>query len=110
MPPNQLLLLGVSGPELTPEETALYRELQPGGFILFSRNLISAGQTRQLTDDLRGLCQTPPFIAIDNEGGRVWRTAPFSPAPPSAEELRLKGDPKLIAQAGWATGRLLDLL
>ena len=110
MPPNQLLLLGVSGPELTPEEAALYRELQPGGFILFTRNLINAGQTRQLTDELRGLCENPPFIAIDNEGGRVWRTAPFAPPPPSAEQLRRKGDPRLIARTGWATGRLLDLL
>ena len=110
MTPNQLLLLGVSGPELTREETALYRELQPGGFILFNRNLVNARQTRQLTDELRGLCETPPFIAIDNEGGRVWRSAPFTPTPPSAEQLRRKGDSQLIAQAGWVTGRLLDLL
>ena len=110
MTPNQFLLLGLSGPELTPEEIALYRELQPGGFILFTRNLVTARQTRQLTDALRGLCETPPFIAIDNEGGRVWRTTSFAPPPPSAEQFRQKGDSKLIARAGWATGRLLELL
>ena len=110
MSPHQLLLLGVSGPKLTPEEAALYRELQPGGFVLFTRNLVNARQTRQLTDELRTLCRTPPFIAIDNEGGRVWRTAPFVPASPSPEQLRRKGDASLIARAGWATGRLLDLL
>jgi beta-N-acetylhexosaminidase len=110
MSPNQLLVLGVSGPDLTPEEAALYRKLQPGGFVLFTRNLVDAPQTRKLTDDLRDLCEIPPFIAIDNEGGRVWRTAPFSPASPSADQFRRKDDPKLIAQAGWATGQLLDLL
>lgn len=110
MTPNQLLVLGISGAELTPEEARLYRELQPGGFVLFTRNLIDARQTRKLTDDLRDLSETPPFIAIDNEGGRVWRTAPFSPAPPSADQFRQKNDPRLIAQAGWATGQLLDLL
>jgi hypothetical protein len=82
MDPNQLLVLGVGGSELTPEEGALYRQLQPGGFILFTRNLVDAAQTRKLTDDLRDLSTTPPFIAIDNEGGRVWRTAQFSPPPP----------------------------
>ena len=108
--PNQLLVLGVSGPELTPEEAALFRELQPGGFILFTRNIVDGPQTRKLTDDLRDLCEIPPFLCIDNEGGRVWRTAPFSPAPPSADQFRQKNDPKLIAQAGWATGQLLSLL
>jgi beta-N-acetylhexosaminidase len=110
MDPNQLLVLGVGGSELTPEEGALYRQLQPGGFILFTRNLVDAAQTRKLTDDLRDLSTTPPFIAIDNEGGRVWRTAQFSPPPPSADQFRRKNDPKLIAQAGWATGQLLSLL
>lgn len=110
MSPHQLLLLGLSGPDLTPGEIALYRELQPGGFVLFSRNLVSARQTRQLTDNLRALCRTPPFIAIDNEGGRVWRTAPFTPSLPSPEQLQRKGDTSLIARAGWATGRLLELL
>ena len=110
MSSHQLLVLGLSGPELTPGEASLFRQLQPGGFVLFTRNIVDPAQTRRLTDDLRGLCAIPPFLAIDNEGGRVWRTAPFSPAPPSADQFRRKADPKLIAQAGWATGQLLGLL
>ena len=38
MSPSRLLMLGVSGPELTPAEAALYRRIQPGGFVLFTRN------------------------------------------------------------------------
>lgn len=110
MDPNQLLVLGVSGPELTREEATLFREIQPGGFVLFTRNIVDGPQTRRLTDELRSLCRIPPFLCIDNEGGRVWRTAPFSPAPPSAEQFRRAGDAKLIARAGWATGQLLALL
>ncbi len=110
MSPNQLLILGIGGPELTPEEASLYRKIQPGGFILFTRNLVDARQCRKLTDDLRDLCEIPPFIAIDNEGGRVWRTAPFIPPPPSAQQLQSCGDSRLIAEAGWATGKLLSLL
>ncbi|NIP98000.1 MAG: glycosyl hydrolase, partial [Akkermansiaceae bacterium] len=104
------LILGLSGPELTAGEAAHFRALQPGGFILFTRNVVDAAQTRKLTDDLRDLCAIPPLLCIDNEGGRVWRTAPFTPAPPSADQFRRKADPKLIARAGWATGQLLDLL
>ena len=110
MKPSQSLLLGLSGPELTREEFALFRDVQPGGFILFTRNLVSASQTRQLTDALRQLCDHTPFIAIDNEGGRVWRTSPFLPSPPSAQQLRTKEDPRIIAEVGWATGQILALL
>ena len=110
MRPSHSLLLGLSGPELTPEEFALFRDVQPGGFILFTRNLVSALQTRQLTDTLRQLCDHTPFIGIDNEGGRVWRTSPFLPSPPSARQLRIKGDPRIIAEVGWATGQMLAML
>ena len=87
MSPNQILVLGVGGPELTSEERSLYREIKPGGFVLFTRNIIDAEQCRKLTDDLRDLCEIPPFIAIDNEGGRVWRTASFAPSLPSAQRF-----------------------
>ena len=87
MRPSQVLVSGVSGPELTREEVHLFRKLQPGGFILFTRNIVDPWQTRQLTDSLRELCEDTPLIAIDNEGGRVWRTAPFLPAFPSATVL-----------------------
>lgn len=108
--PHQLLILGIPGPELTPADAALFRQVQPGGFILFTRNIVSPAQTRKLTDDLRDLCGEDLLICIDNEGGRVWRTAPFGHSPPSAHQLRIKGDPTLIAQAGWITGRQLRLL
>jgi beta-N-acetylhexosaminidase len=110
MNPNQLLVLGVPGPELTPADAALYRELQPGGFVLFTRNIVNARQTRKLTDDLRDLCDSPPLICIDNEGGRVWRTAPFCPPAPSPDRLRQAADRDLIGTAGFLTGQLLRLL
>ncbi|MDA0765238.1 MAG: glycosyl hydrolase [Verrucomicrobia bacterium] len=110
MSPNQLLILGVPGPELTAEDIALYRAVMPGGFVLFTRNIVSPEQTRTLTDDLRDLCGPNVLICIDNEGGRVWRTAPFGHSPPSADQLRAKGNSTLIAQAGWIAGRQLRML
>jgi beta-N-acetylhexosaminidase len=107
---GHLLLLGVSGPELTSEEAALYRKLQPAGFILFTRNIVSPAQTRKLTDDLRSLCTDEPIISIDQEGGRVTRTKDIAPALPSAVDLAAQADPNTIARAGMLTADLLRLL
>lgn len=107
---GSLLVLGIAGPELTSEEAALFRKLQPAGYILFSRNISTAGQTRKLTDDLRGLSYDTPIIAIDQEGGRVTRTKDIAPAAPSAPALAAKGDMLKIAEAGAFTGDLLRLL
>ncbi len=110
MTDGSLLLLGLGGPELTMDEAALFRRLQPAGYILFTRNIVTAEQTRKLTDDLRGLSRTLPIIAIDQEGGRVVRTRGIAPVAPSAPALAARGDAKKIAEAARWTGDLLRLL
>jgi len=50
---GELLLVGVPGPEMDSATAARLKKLQPGGFILFGRNIVSATQLRKLTDDLR---------------------------------------------------------
>jgi beta-N-acetylhexosaminidase len=107
---GSLLVLGISGPQLTSEEAALFRELQPAGYILFTRNIVTAEQTRKLTDDLRDLSSDMPIIGIDQEGGRVTRTKDIAPAAPSAPALATVGDMGKIADAGAFTGDLLRLL
>ncbi|MFT6238406.1 MAG: beta-N-acetylhexosaminidase [Akkermansiaceae bacterium] len=104
------LIVGLSGTQLTAEETTLFREIQPAGYILFSRNLESAQQIRELTDSLAALTLDRPFISIDQEGGRVWRTREFSCAPPDAATFTAKANPKQIAQFGAFTGQLLEIL
>lgn len=110
MSDGSLLLLGLDGPELMPDEAALFRRLQPAGYILFSRNIVSPEQTRKLTDDLRDLSVDLPIIGIDQEGGRVTRTKEIAPVLPSAEALAARGDMGKIADAGALTGELLQLL
>lgn len=107
---GRLLLLGIRGPELEADEEALFRQLQPAGFILFSRNIVSAEQTRRLTDRLRTLTLDEPILAIDQEGGRVTRTKDIAPALPSANAFAAKGDLRLSARAGVLTGDQLRLL
>lgn len=106
---GQLLLSGVPGPELDSESAATFRRVQPGGFILFGRNIKSALQLRKLIDDLRDLSGTEPIITIDQEGGRVSRLREIGSEPPNAQQLRDKGDPALILRHGHITGRLLRL-
>jgi beta-N-acetylhexosaminidase len=107
--PGQLLLIGVPGPELNAETAAAFRKLQPGGFILFGRNIQTACQLRKLIDELRNLSKIEPIITIDQEGGRVSRLKLIGNEPPSAQQLRDKGDLSLIRRHGEITGRLLRL-
>lgn len=106
---GQLILTGVPGKEIDPETAALFRRVQPGGFIIFGRNIESAVQLRKLIDDLRDLSATEPIITIDQEGGRVSRLRLIGNEPPSAQQLREKGDLELVRQHGVLTGRLLRL-
>ncbi len=102
---GSLLLLGFSGPELMPEEAALFRKLRPAGYVLFSRNIVTPQQTRKLTDDLRGLATDTPIIAIDQEG-----ICGIAPSAPTAVALATAKDLGKIADAGAFTGDLLRLL
>ena len=106
---GQLILTGVSGKEIDRETAALFRKVQPGGFILFGRNIESAPQLRKLIDDLRDLSAIEPIITIDQEGGRVSRLRLIGQEPPSAQQLRDKGDLDLVRRHGQITGRLLRL-
>ena len=106
---GQLLLVGVPGLELDSETARLFRDVQPGGYILFGRNIRSASQLRKLIDDLRDLSQIEPIITIDQEGGRVSRLKLIGNEPPNAEQLRKRGDPALIREHGRLTGELLRL-
>jgi beta-N-acetylhexosaminidase len=106
---GQLILTGVPGKELDPATAALFRKVQPGGFILFGRNIESALQLRKLIDDLRDLSAIEPIITIDQEGGRVSRLRLIGQEPPNAQQLRDKGDLALVRQHGALTGRLLRL-
>jgi beta-N-acetylhexosaminidase len=94
---------------LDPESAALFRRLQPGGYILFGRNIRSALQLRKLIDDLRELSDVEPIITIDQEGGRVSRLRLIGNEPPNAQQLRDRGDVSLVRRHGDITGRLLRL-
>jgi beta-N-acetylhexosaminidase len=107
---GQLLLVGLQGETLAPDERLLFEEYGFGGFVLFKRNCRAAGQIVSLCRDLWDLTdELPPFIAIDQEGGRVHRLpAPFTHFPPAAR-VGAKNDPNLARRTGRAAAAELAL-
>lgn len=85
---GQLMMIGLSGPELTSAEADFITKNNISGVCLFARNVESPKQIHKLTKDLRALQskqtdKAPMFIAIDMEGGRVHRLKPpFTQWPP----------------------------
>ncbi|MEE4199845.1 beta-N-acetylhexosaminidase [Erythrobacter sp.] len=70
-------IFGCSGPKLTADERAFFREADPAGYILFGRNCENPEQLRALTDEMRALHgREHLLISMDQEGGRVARLRP----------------------------------
>lgn len=70
-------IFGLSGPTLTDDERAFFRDADPAGYILFGRNVQTRDQLRTLTEDLRAIHgRDQLLISIDQEGGRVARMKP----------------------------------
>lgn len=116
MTETRALILGCSGPVLTDEEKAFYRDVQPWGFILFGRNVESHEQIRRLTDDLREtVVGRHAPVLIDQEGGRVQRIRPpLADRYPSGADLGAiyARDQAKGLRAAWLMSRLhaFDLL
>ena len=106
---GQLIMTGVPGKELDGKTARLFRNVKPGAFILFGRNIESASQLRKLIDDLRDVTEIEPIITVDQEGGRVSPLRLIGSEPPNAQQLRDKNDVELIRRHGDITGRLLRL-
>ena len=81
-------IFGLSGPRLSRGEAAFFRDANPWGFILFSRNVETPNQVRALCASLRECVGRDALIFIDQEGGRVRRLRPPQwPDYPSAQKL-----------------------
>lgn len=66
-------ILDADGLELSREEQAFFRDVNPFGFILFARNVQSETQLYRLCNQMRDAVGRDAPITIDQEGGRVQR-------------------------------------
>jgi beta-N-acetylhexosaminidase len=104
-------IFGCSGSELTDAEAEFFLRVQPWGFILFGRNIVSPDQVRSLASDLRrcvGRADAP--VLIDQEGGRVARLGPphwrrYPPAHAFADLAR--DDARSACEMAWLGARLI---
>ena len=106
-------IFGCSGPALTADERAFFKEVDPAGYILFGRNIVDPDQLRALTDDLRSIHgRDRLLISIDQEGGRVARLRPphWSPYPAGEAFDRLYAlAPASAIEAARAGGEAMAL-
>lgn len=118
---GQMLNVGFRGTVLK-DENHIVRDIQQyhlGGVTLFDydvpldtplRNIQSPEQLKDLVSDLQALNQTPLFIAIDQEGGRVARLKPERGFPPtvSAQYLGEMDDTDSTRYYARETGQMLS--
>jgi beta-N-acetylhexosaminidase len=106
---GQFFFIGLPGTELDAEARALIEEVQPGGIILFGRNVASAQQVRTLLDGVRELLPNV-LIGVDQEGGLVDRLRKIMTPMPSARTIRQHGDLAAARALGRITGEALRIL
>jgi beta-N-acetylhexosaminidase len=107
---GQFFYIGLVGTELDAETRALIQEVQPGGVIIFGRNVRSPQQLRELLDGVRELVPTNPLLGVDQEGGLVDRLRKIITPMPSARTIREHGDLAGSRALGRITGEALSLL
>ena len=78
-----MLIIGIAGHELAPQERDWLQHEGCAGVILFARNFASRAQVMELTQAIRAAAPRPQLVCVDQEGGRVQRfRAGYSALPP----------------------------
>lgn len=103
------LFLGIDETEPSAGLQTFLDDLQPGGIILFARNVVDAGQLQGLTTFLRGDPDRPRLLGVDQEGGRVERLRPLLGPLPSGAQLAALGDDE-VRRFGHLLGDCLRAL
>ena len=85
---GQRMMVGFDGFEASDDVKRLIRDFGVGHVVLFARNVASPEQVAELVRELQELArltghETPLFVAVDQEGGRVARLRePWTVWPP----------------------------
>jgi beta-N-acetylhexosaminidase len=68
-----MIWAGFSGTKLHDTTKVDLKKRNLGGVILYAANITSPSQVKQLNDTIKKYSNTPSFIAVDQEGGKVAR-------------------------------------
>jgi beta-N-acetylhexosaminidase len=101
---GQLLILGFDGLEIDSHLRTTLATLEPGGVILFARNIEEPKQTWKLLRDSQAANAVPMFLCVDLEGGTVDRLKNVIAPAPSLKDVFSTGQPKLFRMHGNILG------
>src|SRR3974377_245507 len=102
---GRLMIMGFDGTAMSARLRDMLRTLQPGGVILFKRNIEEAAQTHALLRDVQKVAGRPLFRCVDMEGGTVDRFRDAVARVPSAAEVAQTGAAGLYRKNGGLIGR-----
>jgi beta-N-acetylhexosaminidase len=97
---GQLMIIGFDGTEANARLNKLLADVNPGGAILFARNIVSAGQCHDLIAHCQKAAAAPLFRCIDLEGGTVDRFRKIIAPAPSQREVAATGKRALFRKHG----------
>ena len=104
---GQHLFIGFTGAQLTADTRRLLNTVQPGGVILFARNVDTATELRALGRALRTEFSYRPLVAIDQEHNRVNRLRNIIGETPTIADVKKQGNVEQAEDFGRTTGRWL---
>jgi beta-N-acetylhexosaminidase len=104
---GQILMVHFPGECANEEARILVEDLKVGGIIYYTwaNGLSSKKQVTELSSSLQKMATIPLLIATDQEGGRIVRLQNGFTIFPSSFELASSGDPKVVEEACFTTGR-----
>jgi beta-N-acetylhexosaminidase len=94
---GQLIISGIKGTSLLPEEIDFIKNEKLGGVILFTHNFEDPAQLAELVNSIqKNRDEYPLFISVEQEGGRVMRFKKHFTQFPSMMEIASLDSPKLV--------------
>lgn len=94
---GQLIISGIKGTTLLPEEVEFIQNEKLGGIIFFAHNYEDPAQLAELVNSIQKLRdEYPLFISVDQEGGRVMRFKKHFTQFPAMLDLARMDSPKLV--------------
>ena len=107
---GQLLMMGFAAAEPSARLRGELQRLQPGGIILFARNLRQPRQVWELLRECRRQVAAPLLLGVDMEGGTVDRFRNLLGPAPSAAAVYTSGNRKLFRRHGRVIGEAVRAL
>ncbi len=99
-----MLIMGYDGLDIDTHLRTTLSSLQPGGVILFARNIESPQQTWKLLKDSQATTAAPMFLCVDLEGGTVDRLKKVIAPAPAVQDVFNTSQPKLWRMHGHILG------